>query len=200
MFVRIVCIAALATGPLAAPAFAAEAMPAPSAAASAHCAEMAAVHVEALPASAWAAVAYPDGDEQALRAKGADEHPAKAPSVRVFRRDGDGSATSSIVAERGSGGWTLWVTIDRGGKITSRKTKLNADRARNLNTILGDACFYAEPADLSSERDQSACVDAIEFHMEAVTEKGRRSAVQRCSPLGLTGQAAEILWNEADVD
>jgi hypothetical protein len=191
---------AIALTPFASPAFAAGAMPAPSAAASAHCKEMASAGVDKLPASAWAPVAYPDADEAALRGKGKDQHAPKAPYIRVLRRDVEDGHLSSVVAEKNGGGWTLYVTKDAGGAVTSSKVSLNSDRTRNLNAILADACFWAEPTELGGASDTSTCVDAMEIHLEAVMGADRRSAAQHCSSQGLTGQAAEILWNQADVN
>jgi len=197
-FAGLAAVATLALGPGAPPAFAA--MPAPSAAASAHCPEIASVHVDQLPASAWAPVAYPDKDEAALRARGKDQHAPKGPSLRVFRRDLTDPATYSVVAERTGGTWTLAVTEEKNGIVASRRATLNPDRARNLNRILADACFWAEPTEVSSTTAEAACIDAMDLWLEAVTPDGRRIAVQHCSPVGLTGEAAEILWNEAKID
>jgi hypothetical protein len=199
MLVRVVCAVALILGPVA-PAYAAGAMPAPSAAASAHCPEMAMVHVEALPASAWAPVDYPAAAEDALRVKAGDAHPTAEPNVHVFRQDQSDGRTVSVVAEKSGSGWTLFVADRRGGIVTARKVALRADRARTLDRILADACFWAEPTDLSTQPADAACPDAMEVHVEALAPEGRRSAVQHCSPAGLTGQVAGLLWNGADVE
>ncbi len=203
MLIRIVSLvsaSAMVLAPLASPAFAAGAMPTPSAAASAHCTEMAQAGVDKLPPSAWAPVAYPNADEAALRAKGSDQHAPKAPYLRVMRRDVDDGHLSSVVAEKSGGGWTLFVTRDDGGKVTSSKVTLNSDRSRNLNAILADACFWAEPTELGGDAGAATCVGAMEIHLEAMVGPDRRSAVQHCSAQGLTGEAAEILWNQADVN
>ena len=182
MLVRVVCAAAIALAP-AAPALALGAMPAPSAAASAHCPEMALVHVQSLPASAWAPVDFPAGAEQALRARAGDAHPIAGPSVHMFRQDRSGDHTVSVIAERTGGGWTLWVADSRDGKATARKVALSGNYARTLDRILADACFWAEPTDLSAASADAPCVDATEMHLEAIVPEGRRSAAQHCSPI-----------------
>jgi hypothetical protein len=199
MLVRVVCAVALILGPVA-PAYAAGAMPAPSAAASAHCPEMASLHVDQLPAAAWAPVDYPAGAEAALRAKAGDAHPITGPSVHVFRQDQTDGRTVSVVAEKSGTGWTLWVADTRGGTAKAHKVALRADRAHTLDRILADACFWAEPTDFSTQPADAACPDAMEVHVEALVREGRRSAVQHCSPTGLTGEVAGVLWNGADVE
>ncbi len=195
MLVRVVCAAVLVLGP-SARAYAAGAMPAPSAAASAHCPEMVLVHVDRLPASAWAAVDYPTDAENALREKSGDAHLISAASVHVFRQDATG--TVSVVAEKAGGGWTLWVADGRGGKLSSRKAVLR--NSRELDRILADACFWAEPTDLSSATADATCSDPMDIHFEAIVPQGRRVAVQSCSPVGLTGEVAGLLWNATGVE
>ncbi|HEY3811722.1 MAG TPA: hypothetical protein VGL66_00730 [Caulobacteraceae bacterium] len=199
MLVRVVCAAALVLAPVA-PAYAGGVMPGPSATVSAHCPEMAMVHVDSLPASAWAPVDYPAASEDALRAAAGDSHPIAGPSVHVFRTDASDGRAVSVIAEKTGGAWKLSVADSRGGKAISRKVTLRPDRAHNLDVILADACFWAEPTDLSTQPSDAACPEAIEMHLEALVPQGRRSAAQHCSPSGLTGQVAELLWNGADIE
>ena len=197
MLVRVVCAVALILGPVA-PAYAGGPMPTPSAAGSAHCPEMVLVHVDSLPATAWAPVDYPAGAEAALRAKAGDAHPIAGPSVHVFRQEQADGRAVSVVAEKSGNGWTLWVADSRAA--AAHKVALRPDLARNLNQILADACFWAEPTDLSTQPADAACLDAMEIHVEALVREGSRSAVQHCSPVGLTGQVAGLLWNGAHVE
>ena len=198
MLVRVVCAALLALGPvfsmIGAPVFAA--MPAPSAAASAHCPEMALVHVDRLPASAWAPVAYPEATEDALRAKAGALHPIAGPSVHVFREDSDGRV-ASVIAEKAGGRWILWVADSRDGKVSARRVEMRD--AHQFEGVLADACFWAEPTEISGAPADATCVDATEIHLEAILPQGHRSAVQHCSAVGLTGEAAELLWDAAGV-
>jgi hypothetical protein len=199
MLVRVATACAVALAPFAAPVASAETMPAPSAAASAHCPQMASVHVDKLPASAWAPVTFPDDQEKALRARGTDQHAPSPPSVRVFRHDPQDNHLASVVGEKTGGGWMLWTTEDKGGQVISRKDRLNPDRSRRLDAILADACFWAEPTELATQSD-AACLGAMDVWIEAVTPNGRRVALQHCSTEGLTGEIAEILWNQTDIE
>jgi hypothetical protein len=198
MVVRLVCVAALVASGFAPAPLALAAAPAPVAAA--QCPEMASLHPATLPASAWAKVDFPSDQEQALRAKAHLEGPAKPPSLRVFRIDPQDNHRVSVLAERTGGGWTLSTVDEKDGKVSSRRDHLRADRATNLDRILADKCFYGEPNEFSSETAEAKCLGAMDLYIEAVVGERRRTAIQHCSPEGLTGQVAEILWNQADVE
>ena len=199
MLVRVVCAAAVAASGFA-PAPIAFAASGAMAKTDAPCPETVALHPATLPATAWADVAFPKDEEQELRAKANLSGAVTPPSLRVYRVDPQDHHRVSVVAEKSGSGWTLSTVEEKGGKVTSRKDKLRPDRAAALNRILADDCFYDEPTDYNSQGAEATCMDAVDFYLEAVGEKRHRTAIQRCAPAGLTGQAAEILWNQAAID
>jgi hypothetical protein len=194
------------------PAFAAsqdEPMPAPSAAAAAGCKMLEDVPLGNLPPKAWAPdIAYPDARDQALRARANAVQALRTPGVRLFLVDSDASREASIVAERGAGGWTLYAVDSKGASPESplklKTVRLAPERAKRIDRALADRCFWAEPTDLSAAdfgRDSSAsCVGGVDFYLEAVTERGRRTEVRRCTAVGLTGLIADQLRYGADID
>jgi hypothetical protein len=126
-------------------------------------------------------------DHAALRAALHEPMPRAPRSVLLYAAGGHlGTQEHSIVLVRQSDSSWVGTAVGRGKiwvegapyyLIPRKQWTLPAEKARRLDRILEDPCFYAEPAQFEGGRDGPPPLGALVDRLEVVSEAGMRRAL-----------------------